>query len=178
MPWASWPSGILSRLDGGGKRLLLKESVVKYSWSLNMKKAWAVPRPASAILQKTAWASIYHMSRLEPPEETLPLLAVISVFDAHSYMLMILSNSGAWKAASQKAATVSLEKHLLVFFPPASSQKFILVSVKCWGFMQQKDWKVVATLLFLFRGGGAADCCIFLVYWTLPYLGIETGQIA
>lgn len=83
-----------------------------------MKKAWAVPRPVSAILQKTAWASIYYMSRLEPPEETLPLLAVISVFDAHSYMLMILLNSRAWKAASQKAATVSLEKHLLVFFPP------------------------------------------------------------
>lgn len=73
-----------------------------------MKKARTVPRPASAILQKTAWASIYHMSRLKPPEETLPLLAVIAVFDAHSYRLMILSNSTAWKAASQEAATVSI----------------------------------------------------------------------
>lgn len=70
-----------------------------------MKKAWAVPRPASAILQKTTWASIHHVSRLEPPEETLPILAVISVFDARCY-----ANDPIEQAASQKAATVSIGK--------------------------------------------------------------------
>lgn len=98
LPRAPWPSGILSRLDSGGMRLL-KKSVLKYSWSLNMKKAWAVPCPASAILQKTAWASIHHVSWLEPPEETLQIVAVIYVFDAHCDALMILSNSLTWEAS-------------------------------------------------------------------------------
>lgn len=51
---------------------------------------------------------------------------------------------------------------VFLFFCHTISKKFILVSGKCSGFMQKKDWKVAATLLLLSRGGGAAKCCCFV----------------